>query len=341
MENALSGKPVKEPVFAVYDWFVENRNIDWEGLFKKGLAQINHAYPLKYYQPNVEIVETKSRDSHGNERRDIRWITDIGELHEWYLGEWRQEYLIKSVKDYRILKYAFIDTHPVEVAGMFENAEDKAGTNGMTFVCPYLRRTAFQSIQIDYAGLERFSLDIATGEGELIELIEIMNDILFQEIKLLSRTPVGHIKLWENLSIETMGPKLYRQYLTPVYHKIINILKKNNQKLHVHYDGKLRKVSEDIAQSAIYGIDSLTPAPEGDMTIGEARNLWPDKFFWLHPSLAWYRLPEMELLANVSNMIREAGPYHFCLMISEELPTDWEHNVPLILKYLHDFPEKA
>jgi len=34
---------VTRPVFAVYDWFVRNRPIDWPRLFDLGLGQINHA----------------------------------------------------------------------------------------------------------------------------------------------------------------------------------------------------------------------------------------------------------------------------------------------------------
>ena len=47
-----------------------------------------------------------------------------------------------------------------------------------------------------------------------MELIELMNELTlreFEQMATLENAP--HIKLWENLSIETMGPVLYRKHL--------------------------------------------------------------------------------------------------------------------------------
>jgi hypothetical protein len=89
LQQALAGEPVEQPVYAAYDWFVRNRPADWPALFERGLGQINHATLLEYHYPNAEIVEKQSRQNCCL-RRDIRWITDRGELHEWYLDRsWR------------------------------------------------------------------------------------------------------------------------------------------------------------------------------------------------------------------------------------------------------------
>lgn len=93
--NALDGEPVIQPVYAVYDWFVQNRRIDWTRLFDRGLGQINHVVMADVKRPNVEIHESSSRVGDAI-RKDVRWVTDVGELHEWYLGEWRQEHLVKT-----------------------------------------------------------------------------------------------------------------------------------------------------------------------------------------------------------------------------------------------------
>ena len=43
LDKALAGEPVEHPVFLVYDWFVNNRPVDWQSLFDQGLGIINHA----------------------------------------------------------------------------------------------------------------------------------------------------------------------------------------------------------------------------------------------------------------------------------------------------------
>ena len=174
-ERALAGETIEHPVYAVYDWFVTNRSVDWQSLFDMGLGQINHALVVECIQPHVEIIE-KTSTQDGQIRRDACWITDIGELHEWYLGEWRQEYFIKKPEDYRIMAYALSDSTFSPTNTYFEQSEAAVGDNGITL--GHIDRTPFQKIQIDLVGLERFSLDLADELPELLDLLELMNELL-------------------------------------------------------------------------------------------------------------------------------------------------------------------
>jgi hypothetical protein len=105
LTDALAGRPVIQPVYAVYDWFVINRPIDWPSLFNLGLGRIHHA------------------------------------------------------------------------------------------------------------SLEQFSVDLAGEEPELLALLEMMNAQLLDAFRCAVKTKATQIKLWENLSIETMGPTEYRKHL--------------------------------------------------------------------------------------------------------------------------------
>jgi len=150
LQQAIAGEPVRKPVFAVYDWFVRNRPLDWNALFQQGLGQINHADVIRYRRPHLEIIES-TREMEGQIRRDVRWITDIGELHEWYLGEWRQAYLIKNEHDYRIMARAWQDAVIELCEHAFDASEEAVSTGGVTVA--QLDRTPFQVIQIDYASV--------------------------------------------------------------------------------------------------------------------------------------------------------------------------------------------
>jgi len=337
IQKALAGEHVEQPVFAVYDWFVRNRPIDWPFLFEQGLGQINHACLLDYHYPQVEIVETQSWQN-GELRRDVRWITDRGELHEWYLGEWRQEYLIKSVEDYRILAHALADTSFKATDEAFTASEEELGDQGITIGhlghMSLENRNAFQSIRIDAAGLERFSIDLAMGTPELLELIELMNERTLQKFRCLLESRAKQLKLWENLSIETMGPDIYRTHLVPIYRQIFEVLEGSNKRLHVHYDGKLQVIGQEIRNLGFDGLDSLTGPPEGDILAAGARALWPYTFFWLHPNLGWYDLPEAELRDRIRRLAVDAGPRRYCLLISEEIPPNWQRGILTVLDTL-------
>lgn len=332
LNRAVAGEPVTQPVFAVYDWFVRNRpGVDWPRLFARGLGQINHADIITCRRPHVEIIEAWTETPQGP-RRDVRWVTDRGELHEWYWGEWRQEYLIKSAADYAIMARAWEDVELALTGEAFAASEAEVGDSGITVA--QLDRTPFQKIQIDYAGLERFSVDLAERLSPLFVLIEQMNAIKLAEFRLARDSAAEHLKLWENLSIETMGPHHYRRQLVPLYRQIFDVLEGAGKRLQVHYDGKLRVIAPDIRELPFDGLDSLTPPPEGDLATAEARRLWPDKFLWCHPSLTWYSLPEEELAHRVREMAAAAGPARYCVMISEDVPPAWETTVPRVLAAL-------
>jgi hypothetical protein len=191
-------------------------------------------------------------------------------------------------------------------------------------------------LQIDYAGLARFSMDLADELPELMETLECMEALFLDQCRETVQTPPTYVKLWENLSLETLGPIQYRRRLVPLYRQAFDILSPAGKRLLVHYDGKLRGIASDIASLDFDGIDSLTPPPEGDLNVAEARQFWPDKFLWLHPSLGWYREPADELGKRIRQMVRDAGDRRFCMMISEDVPPNWQETVPLVLQSLRE-----
>ena len=335
-ERALAGEIVERPVYAVYDWFVQNRPIDWQWLFAQGLGQIVHADLVRTERPNVEIVET-TQETDGRARRDVRWITDRGELHEWYLGEWQREFLIKTPADYRIMRRALEGTRYSATLEPFRRAEQEIGDRGITvgqLGWTPIRRTPLLQVQIDFAGPERLAMDLADEVPELMELLELMTELTLAKLREAAKSPARYIKLWENLAVEMIGLRQYQQRLVPLYRQILEILENTDKRLLVHYDGRLRTIADEIAALDIDGIDSFTPPPDGDMSVAEARACWPDKFLWLHPPLGWYQEDRATLVGRIQKMVRDAGPRRFCLMISEDVPPRWEESVPTVLETL-------
>jgi hypothetical protein len=339
LDDALAGHPVKNPVYVVYDLFYDRWDLDWQMLWELGLGKINHANLLEYEFPHLEIKETKT-EKDGNIHREVTWITDQGQLHEWYIDYWRQEYFVKKPEDYLILARAFSDVQIAATDKHFEASEKELGDRGITFGqlgdIPAKGRSPFQRVQVDFAGLEQFSIDAITEKPELMELLEVLTEFKLREFREAVKTKASVIKLWENLSIETMGPTLFQKYLVSFYEKVFEILYGSGKKIVTHYDGKLKCIADDIKNLSIDGIDSLTPPPEGDMSIADARQAWPDKFFWLNPSLSWFSMSLEELKANIRQMIQDAGPTRFCLEISEDCPPNWEKTIPAVLEVLNE-----
>ena len=336
LKRSLAGEAVEHPVYVAYDWFVENRPIEWESLFEQGLGQISHVDLVRVERPHLEIVESKE-EIDGETRRVVRWITDRGELQESFHGEWQREHLVKSPGDYRILARAFEDTQYTATNEYFNRSELELGDRGMTLGAlgwSPLRRTPLLQVQVDFAGPERFALDLADEVPELMELLDLLGELTLAKFREAVKSPARYIKLWENLTIDMLGLKAYRDHLVPMYEKIFKILDDSGKRLVVHYDGKLRVIADIIAKLDFDGIDSFTPPPEGDMLVDEARALWPNMFLWLHPPLGWFREDRVELAKRIRQMVRDAGPRRFCLQISEDVPPDWSEKIPVVLDAL-------
>jgi hypothetical protein len=54
----------------------------------------------------------------------------------------------------------------------------------------------------------------------------------------------------------------------------------------------------------------------------------------MHPNLGWFSQPIDVLTGKIRQMTKEAGPSRYCMMISEEVPPNWETTVPVVLENL-------
>ena len=326
------------PLYLVYDAFTRNPHVDWERLHSLGLGVINHVPLVEIDYPNLELIEQTSVVD-GLSRRDVTWRTDRGELHEHYLGDadkgllpWRNEYLVKKPDDYLTVLSA-LEGAVVRGSDLrFEQSETELAGKGLTI--GDMDRTPLQKIQIDYVGLERFCFDFAEQVPQLRDLYELMRDIQLRQFRATVGSRATDLKLWENMSIEVLGPHAFRDFLAPAYRDVLAIVNDAGKRLHLHYDGRLKLIERDLQQLPFHGIDSLTPPPEGDLTFEEARQAWPDLFLWLHPTLEWFTQPLSTLRQRIEDSVRAVGPYRFCFQISEDVPPQWHVTVPAVLETL-------
>ena len=334
--HALQGKKVSHPAYLVYKEFLPTKDVDWDYLFSLGLGEISHEPVVHITRPHAQIVESISRQD-DMVRRDVTLRTEIGELHEYYIGgvggvlDWRMEHMIKTPADYRILQRSFEDLDFQLDERAFLASENRLAQRGITLATA--DRTPFQRIQIDYAGVERFAYDFADEVPELFDLLEMMNEQIIQEFTVINTSQAEYVKLWENIGIDSLGPTAYREYIVPVYEQILRMFAKTNKKLIVHYDGKIRLIADDIKRMG-FQIDSFSTPPEGDMSVEEARSLWPDTFLWIHPSLNWFDLPIATLKENIRSMVQATGGYNYCFEMSEGVPNTWKESVPAVLETL-------
>jgi hypothetical protein len=189
---------------------------------------------------------------------------------------------------------------------------------------------------VDYAGEERFALDVALGVDQLFQLNEAQKRLFLDINRAIADGPGRFVGWTENLTISMLGPQRYANLLMPVYAEAVPVLEAGEKRVMVHYDGQLRAIADQIAKAPFHIIESLTEPPEGDMTYDACRSAWPDKAFWGNINLHVYALPEAEMRQEIVAKRERAGKQGLAFEISEDMPPNWREVIPIVLQTLQD-----
>lgn len=340
--TALDGNEPEMTPLTFYSWMVtmdkkENEHLlfedQWKRLYDIGLGICHHVRVIKEVQHGVKnSIETKQVDSDRIETHIKE--TPVGTINQSFKNGWHHEYWIKSPKDYKIMTWIMKNTELVPCYEEFHRGDQLVGNNGLAVILA--SRTPAMSINVDWAGTEQFCMDVALELPELMELYEERKKLFVQETELIAKGPGRFVKWLENLTISMLGPQKYSQLLFPIYEQCAPVYEALDKRVMVHYDGALNVIKDPIAKAPFHIVESLTEAPEGDMTYSECRKNWPDKVFWANINVDLYYEPEKVLRQAVIDKRNRAGKKAFAFEISEDLPVNYADSIPVVLKTLEE-----
>jgi hypothetical protein len=334
IETALEGGTPDITPYSVYPFFIDDLSDDrWQRLLGMGLGLCESVVTWSEAAEGVEhegIDEV--RDGHRYQIHRMR--TPAGTVEMLRVDGWTTEHFVKEPEDYKVFQWIAENTEITPRFDVYDAQEAKTGEWGP--VMHMLGRTPPMIVNVDYAGTEKFCLDYALEVPEMFELIDAMNKRFYEKVEIVAKGPGRHVRLLENLTADMLGPAWYESQLMPIYERTCRILEPAGKRLMAHYDGRLSCIKDQIARTPIHCIESLTEAPEGDMSYDECRKAWPDKAFWANISVECYHLaPEKLALAVIAKRER-AGKRGFAFEISEDLQTNWEESIPVVLRALEE-----
>ncbi len=117
-----------------------------------------------------------------------------------------------------------------------------------------------------------------------------------------------------------------------LYDELAGMLAESGRPLFIHMDGLLKPLWVDIARGRVGGLDSFTPTPDCDTSVGEAVRLWPEKRLWVNfPSSVHIESPAV-IRATVEEILAQAGRTgRLQIQVSENVPLDaWPASFPII-----------
>lgn len=329
-------QPDRIPI-TIYSFFTGNdpATSPWRPLFERGLCPTFHVWTAKrtYTDDRIKWVKTEYTE---NGKKCIREAlqTPVGEIYNLWEEGWQQKHMLVTAEDYKVMTYAVEHTRVEPNYAIWDEMTAKYAPWGVPLAI--VGRTPLQMILVDWAGLEQFSMHLYDFEQEVMALYHAQLRVFRETAAIVAGGPGKFVSDMENFTAETMGPARFAELHVPVYKECFPQLQQAGKIVGCHFDGKVASCAKLIAESPIDLMESLTPPPEGDMTLPQCRQAWPDKLFWSNINVSSFELPPEKLKELLYQRIAEGSVDGrlFAFEISEDVPPNWQQSVPVVLDAL-------
>lgn len=232
-----------------------------------------------------------------------------------------RRHFVRTKEDYGILRYLAEKSVILDRSASVVERQDELGEDGV--VLARLDRTPYQKCLIELAGPERFLMDFHDDPEPILELMRALerksDDAFFRTLD----SAVEFIWQPDNVTVDMTPPSAFGSYLCPLYARRASLAEQAGKRYLVHMDGRLKALAGLIAASGIHAVESFTlPAMGGDLTLREARALFPVAI--PHPNVPsnWALLGQGELEAALEGLVDELKGTPSILQVSEDIPPE-------------------
>ena len=225
-------------------------------------------FPFRAHYEGVRVTEES------NDNLTITRVeTPVGTLRavEKYLPEsYCKAYEERFVKDWRDLKplrYWCEHTHYEPDYSLAARRYDLIGDYGL--VLCYLPRSPLMELVAITAGIRAVTYALADAPEEFAETFAALERKNDEACQIALDSPAECLMIPENLSSETVGKRLYNQYVRPHDERWARRIKEAGKHSFIHMDGTLRGLIREVSATGFHVLEALTPAPVGDIPIEE------------------------------------------------------------------------
>ena len=254
--------------------------LDWHRELRLG-------FYLQGYFPFRTIIENcRVTERHEGHDRIRRIETPHGTLQErwtWLPESFTEgpvEHLLKSAADLPAYKYLHANTRYEPDYAFGESRGPLIGDIGLHLA--YLPKSPFMHLVALDAGIIAV-VDMLDDAPELFaETLAVVEKSHDAAAALAVAGPAELLMIPENLSSESVGPVLFEKFMRPYQEKWTARIRAAGKFSCMHLDGTLRGLLREECTVGFDFIESLTPAPVGDLAV----EAWADfvgktrTFFW-------------------------------------------------------------
>ncbi|HUV08834.1 MAG TPA: uroporphyrinogen decarboxylase family protein [Spirochaetia bacterium] len=304
-------------------------------------------YRLPAHRLEHREVEIVQKEYWEKGRRLLRrtFKTPVGEIWQtlepdevaYDTNTWIKDHFIKRPEDYRIMEFVVRDARYHDNFEALNQSIRRIGDDGLVYV--RIAKSPIQEILYQMAGVERFSYDSYDCPERIDSLHEAMLTRYEELFELAAGSPVEIVLLGDNITGDIVGKERFRKYLLPVYSRAKHWLEGTGKRLASHMDGRLASLKEVIREADVDIIEALTPPPMGDLSVAEARRLWPDKALWLNFTSSMIIASPAAIEEHTRELLEQAGSRRgFGISITEDAPEEPMHRcLDTVLRVLKEY----
>jgi len=206
-------------------------------------------------------------------------------------------------------------------------ADKRLGQDGL--VQANVRKLPMYRLMYHLLGINRFAYHLHDHTDHLMSLHEQMVRKDKELYKIAVQAPAEmFIGPARNLAAEMIGPRLFQEHYLPLMDLFADLAHEEGKLSGAHMDASFGFMRELLIDAHLDVIEAFTPAPVCDMTVAEAREVWPDKVLWVNFTSSFHIEELSEIRQETIKILQEAAPGdRFLLGITEDVPADvWENS---------------
>ncbi|HEY3416898.1 MAG TPA: uroporphyrinogen decarboxylase family protein [Armatimonadota bacterium] len=322
--------------FAQYDNMVPNQEI-WEVLGRDNVGLIRWARPYRIEYPHCRLeLEPITREDFVGERRIMH--TPVGSLEALYQTEPAygsfapRERYVKEIADYDILDAYLADAVVIYDTTQLDKDLRELGEDGIP-MSP-VQRTPWQQLWVEWVDIADLAWHMVEDEERVLHSIGLMERIQRQIYDCIYQAEVIYVDIPDNLTAPMISPTHFRRFCLPHYLELADRLAEKGTPMFCHADGDLKPLWGLIGESGLNGLDSFSPAPDNDTSVGDAVAAWPKmRLACNYPSSVHLNSPE-DIRQNTRAMLAQGGHTgRLQIQLSENIPMHrWRISLPIIME---------
>jgi hypothetical protein len=338
VERALNGGHADTVPFTIYESKIPQCSAE-RAMRNQGLCIVKRDVPVfKTHRPNVKVTQFTEWDGERKLTRTL-YETPIGSVST--LGEdvgfttWWHEKMFKGVDDYKVLLFYIQDEVYEPTYESFAQAERDFGEDAI-FRSSFGLEPLQMMISSTLMDMQTFCVEWMDHRDEILKLYDAFVANRRKIYPIVAKSPVYHANYGGNVVPEIIGLKNFEKYYLPHYNEAAEVMHAEGKLVGCHFDANCKLLSKAIAGTDLDYIEAFTPAPDTDMTLGEARQAWPDKVLWINFPSSVHLQPDEVVEQTTVDLLNQLESVDGILMaITEDMPLDrWQGSCQSIMRGL-------